>query len=105
MLEQLVDAFAHLARSLIGERDRQNRIRRHALLLDQVRDAIGNHARLARPGSGQDEYRAVRRFYGSSLLRIQLFDKMLQEIRVRKGKALTPVYRSRSRRVFHPCNP
>jgi hypothetical protein len=54
--QQVSDALFHHARCFIRERDGENRIGRHALF-DQVRDAIGDHARLARPRARQDEHR------------------------------------------------
>ena len=49
----------HLVRGPVGERDRQDLARRGDARLDQVRDPVGEHARLARPGPGDDEQRAV----------------------------------------------
>ena len=53
--EQIADALFHLRRGFIGERHGEDRAARHALL-DQVRDPVGNGARLARarPGKNQD---------------------------------------------------
>ena len=42
----------------------------HAFVLDQVRDAIGDDARLAAAGAGKDEHRAFGGFDGFALLRI-----------------------------------
>ena len=56
--EQLVQTLAHLGRGLVGERDREDLVRAHALVADEVRDAVREHARLARAGACQDQKRA-----------------------------------------------
>jgi hypothetical protein len=53
-----LDARAHLARGLVGERQRQDVPRRHAVG-DQERHASRDHARLAAAGAGQHQERAV----------------------------------------------
>ena len=40
--------------------------------VNQVRDAIGDDARLAAAGAGQDEHRPVHSLDGFALLRIQI---------------------------------
>ena len=62
----LPDAFAHLLGSLVGERQRQN-VLGVDLLLDHIGDARGEHARLARTGSGDDERRGVVGLDGGTL--------------------------------------
>jgi hypothetical protein len=54
--QQFGDALAHLASGLVGERDGEDatRIRAHR---HQPRQTIGDDARLARAGSGDDEQR------------------------------------------------
>ena len=56
--QQRLDAGAHLAGGLIGEGDGEDAPGRHAGLADEVGDAVGDDARLARPRPGQDEQRA-----------------------------------------------
>ncbi len=51
------DAFAHLGGRLVGERDRQDLGGVHAHV-DEVGDAVREHAGLARAGAGDDEQRA-----------------------------------------------
>jgi hypothetical protein len=68
--EQLVDALLHFARGLVRERDSQNVLRRDALG-DEVRDAVGDDACLARARARQDQNRAVDGFSGLTLLRVQ----------------------------------
>ena len=54
---QVGDPLLHLAGGLVGERDRQDLARVHVALGEQVRDAVGEHPRLARAGAGHDEQR------------------------------------------------
>ena len=68
--QQLVDALLHLARGLVREGDGQDVLRRDALV-DEVRDAVGDDARLAGARPGQDQNRAVKGLSGLALLRIQ----------------------------------
>ena len=56
--EQLADALAHLARRLVGERDRRDAPRVEAAL-EQVPDLRCDHARLAAAGARQHEQRTV----------------------------------------------
>ena len=66
----LTDALPHFARGLVGESHRQDVARRHALL-DQMRDARSDDARLARARPGQNQDRAFGGFDGLPLLRIE----------------------------------
>ena len=50
----LADARHHLPRRLVGEGEQQELLGRRAGL-DQARDAIGERARLARAGAGDDQ--------------------------------------------------
>ncbi len=52
------DPLAHLGGGLVGERDGEDSGGMRALV-DQVRDAVGEHPRLAGSGAGDDEQRAV----------------------------------------------
>ena len=58
-VEQPADPLLHLARGLVGECHREDPIGRHAVPIDQVRDARGEHARLARARPGQHQDRSV----------------------------------------------
>ena len=58
--DEAPDAVAHLAGRLVGERDREDLVRRNILRLDQACDARREHARLARPCASQHEQRPVR---------------------------------------------
>ena len=64
--QKLRDALFHHARGFVRERDRKNRARRHAHF-DQVRHAIGDHARLARACPRQHQHRAFRCQHGLAL--------------------------------------
>ena len=57
--EQVLEPLAHLPRRLVRERDRQDLVRLHAAGGDQVRDAVGQHARLARARAGDHEQRPL----------------------------------------------
>jgi hypothetical protein len=57
--EQALDALAHLLGGLVGERDRQDLVGPGLPRVVEVGDAVGQHARLARAGAGEDEQRAV----------------------------------------------
>ncbi|MND94899.1 hypothetical protein D3C80_871350 [compost metagenome] len=56
--EQLLDARTHLGGGLVGEGDREDRMRRRILHLDQPGDAMHQHAGLARAGTGQHQLAA-----------------------------------------------
>ncbi len=68
---QLEDALAHLARCLVSEGDGQDAARVDSLVGNEVGDAVGDDARLAAAGPGQDEERSLRDFDRFSLSRIQ----------------------------------
>ncbi len=70
MSEQIRDAAHHFAGGLVGERQQQDAVGGDALF-EQVSDAIGERARLARAGAGDDERGAGRRGDGGELLRIE----------------------------------
>ena len=70
-LEEFLDSRTHLAGGLIGEGDREDIMRRHFFISDQMRDPDGDHAGLARPGTGKDQQRALSGFDRLDLLRIE----------------------------------
>jgi hypothetical protein len=72
--EQRLQALTHLASGLIGEGDREHVVGRDALVLDQVRDAMDDDARLAGAGPGDDEQRAARGLDGFALGRVEAFE-------------------------------
>ena len=67
---QLHDALLHFPCRLVGERHSQDLARAHALA-DQIGDAVGDNARFACAGPGQNQNRAFGGFHGPALLRIE----------------------------------
>ena len=57
--QQRLQALAHLGRRLVGERDGEHAPRAHVQIRHDVRDAVGEHARLARPGTGEHQERPL----------------------------------------------
>ncbi len=55
VIEQLVDPLSHLRRGLVGKRDRQDGIRCDIPHLNEIGDAVGNDAGLARAGPSQNQ--------------------------------------------------
>ncbi len=55
-VEQVFYPIFHLAGGLVGEGNGQDVVRAHAHIADQVRDALGEHARLAGAWPGQHEH-------------------------------------------------
>ncbi len=68
--DEVADALAHLGGGLVGERDGEDVRRPHALV-DQVGDAVGEHAGLARAGTGDDEQRPVGVHDGVELIGVE----------------------------------
>ena len=60
LADEADDPLAQLGRGLVRERDGEDPPRRDALDPDEVGDAVGQHAGLARSGAGEDEQRALR---------------------------------------------
>ena len=69
--DELRDPLAHLARGLVGERDREDLERRRAELGDEVREAVREHPGLARTRARDHEHRAGRQRDGLVLGRVQ----------------------------------
>ena len=65
--EHPLEPLAHLPRRLVRERDREDLVRLHAARADEVRDAIGEDARLPGAGAGDDEERPLGRENGLAL--------------------------------------
>jgi hypothetical protein len=65
--QQGLDAFAHLARRLVGEGDGEDLLGPRPTRGDDVRDAMRENARLAAAGAGEDEQRPVGRLDGATL--------------------------------------
>ena len=65
-------AFDHLGRGLVRERHRENRLRHHPKVLDEVRDAVGDDARLPAARARQNQHRTVSGLDSLALLGIEL---------------------------------
>ena len=72
-----VEPLAHLAGGLVRERDREDLVRLHPDRGDQVGDAVGEHAGLARAGAGDHEQWALRVQDGLPLRRVQIGEVLL----------------------------
>ncbi len=72
LADHQADAALHLARRLVGEGDRQDLVRPRPPGRQDVRDARGQHARLAGAGAGQHQHRPVQRLDRQPLLRIEV---------------------------------
>ena len=88
--QKVGDAVEHLARGFVGEGEQQD-VARIDAVLEQVGDAIGERARLAGAGAGDDEQRARRRRHGGVLLLVQLA-RVIDADRGRGGSALERVF-------------
>jgi len=80
--EQIRNAPHHFTGGLVGECQQQDAVGGDALF-EQIRDAIGKRARLARTGSRDDERRTGWRSDGGELLRIQFARVINLEIGLR----------------------
>ena len=68
--QQRLGPLAHLSRRLIGKRDRRNPLRRHAAL-NQPRNLVRDHPRLARARACEHEARTMEEIHGLLLGDIQ----------------------------------
>ena len=68
--QQRLRALAHLARGLVGERDRDD-VRGIDAALDEMRDLGGDHAGLAAAGAGEHEQRTVAVAHGLALRSVE----------------------------------
>ena len=69
--QQVADALLHHTGGFVREGDRQDGAGRDAHF-DEMRHAIGNHARLARPGAGHDHERAFGGQHSFALALVQI---------------------------------
>ena len=65
------DAVPHLLGGLVRERDGEHLVGARQALLDGVRDAVRDDARLAGAGAGEDEHRAVGVHDGLALFGVE----------------------------------
>ena len=70
--ERPLDARLHLAGGLVREGDREDLVRLHAAGGQQVRDAVGEDARLPRAGAGDHEQRPLGGQHGLPLGGVQV---------------------------------
>src|SRR2546422_9928108 len=73
--DQFVHALNHFGSRLISERHRQDGLRHHAQVFDQMGDAVGDDARLPAACTSQDEQRPLSGFDGFTLPRVKLAEK------------------------------
>ena len=76
--EDAVDTVAHLARRLVGKGKRENVLRRNPDVADQVRDAEGNDARLARTRARKHHHGAFGGKHGLALNVVEFPEKICQ---------------------------
>ena len=89
--DQVLHAPPHLLGRLVREGHRQEVPRVHALDADQVRDAMGDDARLPAAGPGHDEHGPRRRRHGVALGRVQeAEDAFGGYVRARHGTLTIP---------------
>ena len=69
--------LAHLRGRLVGERDRQNLPHPYVASGQQVGDAAGEHRRLSRTGTGDDQQRASLVQHRLALLRVQPVQQLI----------------------------
>jgi len=70
--QQLHQTVAHFLRRAATEGDRQTVFRQHAVIGDQVSDAVSQRARLAGARTGDDQQRTVYQLGSSPLIGIEL---------------------------------
>src|SRR5678815_3666736 len=69
--QQPLDALLHLACGLVRERHGENALRSYADALDEMRDAVGNRARLSAAGARKDQDRSFGRCHCVALCGIE----------------------------------
>ena len=75
--EDFLDTLGHFFGGLVGEGDGENVVRGDAALLDEVRDAVRDDARLARTGTGEQEHGAIDGEDAFALLRVHVREKIV----------------------------
>src|SRR5262249_16002742 len=70
--DHLADAVLHLARGLVGEGNGENLARIRAPEIEDMRDARGDHTRLAGSRAGKHQHGTVERLHRLSLLGVEL---------------------------------
>ncbi len=80
--EQPLDARAHLAGGLVGERDREDLTGLRAVAVDEVGEAVREHARLAAAGTGEDQERPLAVRDGLALGLVEALEQLLEMLGV-----------------------
>ena len=75
MAEDLVDALGHLAGGLVGEGDGEDGVGGNAALFNEIGDAVGDDARLAGAGAGEQQHGAIDGLDAFALLRVHVVEK------------------------------
>ena len=73
--DDFVHPLDHFRGRLVGECDRQDRLRHRAKVFDQMCDAIGDNPGLSATSAGQNEQRPFASFDSLTLLRIELVEE------------------------------
>ena len=73
--QQRLDALAHLARCLVGERDREDLIRRRVPVADEIGDPIGDDARFTGTRPCENHHRPFRMQDRFALFGIELVEE------------------------------
>jgi hypothetical protein len=77
--DEELDPLAHLVRGLVGEGDRQDLVGARLPRVDQVRDPVGEDARLARACARQHQERAVGVQDGLALGVVEALEEAVDE--------------------------
>ena len=75
--QERTHAGPHLVRGFVGERHREDSLRRFATGVDEVGDAVHDDPRFPRPSPGEHEKRPVGRRHRFALLVVQVIEKGL----------------------------
>ena len=84
------DATLHLVGRLVGERDGEDGEGGHAQLAHQIGDAIGQDARLARPGAGNNEQRSALVGDGLTLDRVEIVEQRRSALLLAHSHSMVP---------------
>ena len=95
LTDEADDPLAELAGGLVGERHGEDAARRDALDADQIGDAVGEHAGLARAGAREDQQRPLRRGDGTGLLGVERLEDLRFAVRPTLGQDLGVEWRRR----------
>ena len=88
--QQPLDALAHLAGRLVGERDRQDLSGLRLVGVDQEGDAVREHARLAAAGAGEDQQRPLAVRDRLALRLVEPLQQLLKVLGMRVRAHRTP---------------